>query len=94
MSAIFRYVYGGEADFKNVLFGIQIYKFAHNTQINSLMNKGLIQFFGDKIKTSNCFAIFKVFHFYGDKLGLELCKEVRVFVMLYLKAQSTGWDNE
>jgi hypothetical protein len=40
------------------------------------MTKGLIQFFKENIKTSNCFAILNVSQFYGDKLGLDLCKEV------------------
>jgi hypothetical protein len=76
MSSTFRYVYGGVADFKSLSFAIEVYKLAHNTQISTLMTKGLKQFFRENIKTSNCFAILDVSQFYGDKLGLDLCKEV------------------
>jgi hypothetical protein len=76
-------VYGEVIDFKSISFAMQVYKFAHENQIHSLMAKGLFKYFKDNTKISDCCAIFNLYQFYEDKLGLQYCKKVRCFETLW-----------
>lgn len=68
-------------DFKSVAIGIQVYKFAHEMQIDSLLtNDDIVEFFREnQVEASDIFSIFDLFHKYGNQLGIEACKEVRKF---------------
>lgn len=73
-------MYGAVKDFKSVALGIQVFKFAHEMQIDSLlMTDDIVEFFKENQDASDIFSIFDLYHKYDNQLGIEACKEVRNF---------------
>ena len=70
-----RFVYGQVKDFKSTAFGVKLYKFAHEMQIDTLSDE-LVEFF-KLTKSSEIFALFDLHVMSGNKEGLENCKLVR-----------------
>lgn len=84
-----RFVYGRAEDFKlkSTSYTVEVYKFAHEMQIDSL-TKQLTELFKEPTAV-NVFAIFELFCKSENKPGLEICKKVGdlrlfVFLMRYL----------
>jgi hypothetical protein len=73
-------VYGRADDYekKDVSFAVQVYKFAHEMQIEAL-SKQLTEFFKQP-SALDVFAIFDLFCTSDNQLGLERCKKVCVCV--------------
>jgi hypothetical protein len=69
-------VYGQLNDFKNVTFGIKIYKFAHEMQIDSLTEA--LDDFLKQPTASDVIAIFNIFQLSKNLPGLKSCKEVKI----------------
>jgi hypothetical protein len=68
-------VYGHVKEFKNASFGAQVYKFAHEMQINLLI-QDLSNFFKG-IKAAEIFSIFHLcLSLNGNQMALESCKQV------------------
>jgi hypothetical protein len=76
-----RFVYGQEKDFKSTAFGVKIYKFAQEMQIDALTNE-LVEFF-KQTKPSEIFALFDLYHSTGNQAGLDNCKSVSKKVFVY-----------
>jgi hypothetical protein len=76
------------SDFKSVPFGTQLYRFAHLMQIESLL-KALDVFFKHP-KASDVFAVFEVYHKFGNQRGLDKCKVVRFFP--FYESNFIDWD--
>ena len=62
-------------DFKKTAFGVNLYKFAQEMQIDTLKEE-LIEFF-KKTKSSEIFALFDLYFTIGNQVGLDSCKLVR-----------------
>jgi hypothetical protein len=77
VSILSRFVYGQVVDFKTAAFGIKLYEFAHEMQIDTLKEQ-LVEFF-KQTKPSNIFALLDLYKKTGNKVGLENCKKVREF---------------
>jgi hypothetical protein len=78
-------VYGHVKDFKTTAFGVQLYKFAHEMQIDTLTDE-LVEFF-KQTTSSEIFALFDLYHSTGNQVGIENCKEVRenfIFLSEYI----------
>lgn len=58
-------MYGQVSDFKSVLFGIEVYKFAHEMQIVSL-TAALDDFFNEP-EASDVFAIFNIYQMLSNQ---------------------------
>jgi hypothetical protein len=68
-------VYGHVKEFKNASFGAEVYKFAHEMQIDWLI-QDLIKFFKG-IKASEIFPIFDLYlRLNGNQMALESCQQV------------------
>jgi len=76
-----RFVYGQVKDFKTTAFGVQLYKFAQEMQIDNLTDE-LVEFFKET-KSSEIFALFDLYHSTGNQVGLENCKGVRKCSIFY-----------
>jgi hypothetical protein len=70
-----RFVYGQVKDFKTTAFGVKLYKFAQEMQIDTLTGH-LVEFFKET-KSSEIFALFDFYLMTGNQEGLENCKLVR-----------------
>jgi hypothetical protein len=70
-------VYGRADDFekKGVSFAVQVYKFAHEMQIDAL-TKQITEFFKQP-SALKVFAIFDLFCASDNQPGLDRCKKVR-----------------
>jgi len=68
-------------DFKTTAFGVQLYKFAQEMQIDNLTDE-LVEFFKET-KSSEIFALFDLYHSTGNQVGLENCKGVRKCSIFY-----------
>jgi hypothetical protein len=68
-------VYGQVKDFKTTAYGINLYKFAQEMQIETLTDE-LVEFF-KQTKSSEIFALFDLYQMTGNQVGLRNCKEVR-----------------
>jgi hypothetical protein len=85
-----RFVYGRVKDFKSTAFGVKLYTFAQEMQIETIKEE-LIEFF-KKTKSSEIFALFDLYFTIGNQVGLDNCKLVRksffrswnVYFLLYL----------
>jgi hypothetical protein len=73
-------VYGQDKDFKTTPFGIKLYKFAHEMQIDALKDE-LVEFF-KKAKASETFAIFDLYHMTDNQVGLDSCKPVSILCFI------------
>ena len=70
-----RYIYGRVKEFKNASFGAEVYKFAHEMQIDSL-TEDLGKFF-EGTKAPEMFSIFDLLlRLDGNQTALETCKQV------------------
>ena len=76
-SVFSRFVYGQVKDFKSTAFGVNLYKFAQEMQIETLMDE-LDEFF-KKTNSSEIFALFDLYLTIGNQVGLDNCKLVRKF---------------
>jgi hypothetical protein len=62
-------------DFKTTAFGVKLYKFAQEMQIDTLKDE-LVEFFKET-KSSEIFALFDFCFMSGNQTGLDNCKLVR-----------------
>jgi len=83
----FRFIYGQVevSDFKSVHFGTQLYEFAHLMEIESLLTA--LDVFFTHPKASHVFAVFEVYHKFGNQTGLDMCKEVDIFLFHILQCK-------
>jgi hypothetical protein len=75
-------VYGEVKDFISTDFGVNLYKFSQEIQIDTLTD-ALVEFFKET-KSSEMFSVFNLYHSTGNKVGLENCKLVRQNIFLGL----------
>jgi hypothetical protein len=76
-----RYLYGREKEFENASFGAEVYKFAHEMQIDSL-TEDLGKFF-EGTEASEIFAIFDLYlRLDGNQTVLETCKQVIILMKI------------
>jgi hypothetical protein len=73
-----RNVYGKLTDFKDVPFAVQLFKFAHEMQLDYLAND-LIKFIRVNVKPGEVFATFDLFKGLDSSAGLKVCSEVNIF---------------
>jgi hypothetical protein len=64
-------------DFQSTAFGANLYKLAQEMQIENLKDE-LVEFF-KQTKSSEIFALFDLYHYTGNKVGLDHCKLVREY---------------
>lgn len=65
-------------DFTSVSIAIQVYKFAQEMQITSLVEAGFfVDYLEKNMKASEVFAIFDMYIMSGNQLGMNSCKAVR-----------------
>jgi hypothetical protein len=72
-------VYGEVKDFISTAFGIKLYKFAREMQIETLMDE-LVEFFKET-KSSEMFSVLDFYHSSGNQVGLKNCKWVRTNII-------------
>lgn len=70
-------------EFRSVSFGVDLYKWAHDMQIESLMAV-LKGYFEDKAEPSQLFEICELYFKIGYQEGLEWCKKV-ILLLFYGK---------
>jgi hypothetical protein len=70
-----RFVYGQVKDFRSISFGVEIYKWADEMQITSLVAV-LDKYFKDEAKATEIFELFELYFKIGNKAGVEWCKKV------------------
>lgn len=68
-----RFVYGREKNFKKTSLAVQVYRFAHEMQIDLLL-KEVEKFIIDRLSAASVFAAFDLFKFVDNETGLEECK--------------------
>jgi hypothetical protein len=68
-------VYGEVKDFMSTEFGVLLYKFSQEMQIDTLTD-ALVEFFKET-RSFEMFSVFDLYHSTGNKVGLENCKLVR-----------------
>jgi hypothetical protein len=70
-------VYGREKNYKfeTTAFGVKLYKFADEMQIDTLTDE-LFKFL-NHTKSSEIFALFDLYHSTDNQVGLDHCKDVR-----------------
>lgn len=61
-------------DFADVQLAIQVYLFAHEMQINSLVK--VLDVFFTKVEASEIFAVFDMYKMMGNENALDTCKQV------------------
>lgn len=69
-------------DFECVPFGIQLYKFAHEMQIELLL-QALDNFFKEP-NAEDVFLIFNLYQLLDDDFGLKRCKKVWLYFIFKL----------
>jgi hypothetical protein len=79
-SAFSRFVYGQVLDFKSTAYCVNLYKFAHEMQIDTLKDE-LAEFFKQTKKSSEIFALFDFCFTSGNQVELKKCKLVRENVL-------------
>jgi hypothetical protein len=70
-----RFLYGREKEFVSISFSVEIYKFAHEMQIKSLMVV-LDKYFKDEANASDIFTVFDMYQTLNDNEGVAWCKKV------------------
>jgi hypothetical protein len=73
--AYFRFLYGQVREFKDVQFAIDVFKFAHEMQITSLMH-ALSKFF-ETNGTGNALLFYEICTQLDYQQGSQMCKKVR-----------------
>jgi hypothetical protein len=78
-------VYGKLTDFKDVSFAVEVFKFAHEMQLDYLANE-LIKFIRVNVKPSEVFATYDFFKKMDSSAGLKVCSEVNILpkTLIYL----------
>jgi hypothetical protein len=71
-------VYGKLRDFKDVPFAVEVFKFAHEMQLDYLAND-LIDFIKVEVKPDKVFATYDFFIKMDSDAGLKVCSKVNFF---------------
>lgn len=81
-------MYGGVEEFqlKSIPFGVQVYKFANEMQIDSLTNE-LTNLFKQP-SPLDVFAIFDLYCIFDNQPGLEICRKVCAIFNFYFELRS------
>jgi hypothetical protein len=72
---ILRFVYGREKHFKDTSLAVQVFRFAHEMQIELLVQEAE-EFIIDSLDAVCVFAAFDLFKFLENEAGLQKCKEM------------------
>jgi hypothetical protein len=70
-----RFVYGQVKDFVSISFSVEVYKFAHEMEMKSLMTV-LEKYFKDEANASDIFTVFDMYQTLNDNEGVAWCKKV------------------
>jgi hypothetical protein len=68
-------VYGQKKEFKNVTLAMDVYKFAHEMQIDCLMT-ALDEFLFKNISAISVLEVYEFYKLIEHSVGLKTCKEV------------------
>jgi hypothetical protein len=71
--AFSRFAYGREKQFKDTSLAVQVFRFAHEMQMDLLVEEAE-KFIVDSLKAADVFAAFELFKFFNKQDGLQKCK--------------------
>jgi hypothetical protein len=77
---LFRFIYGSDKDFKDALVAVDVYKFAHEMQLDNLVASAG-KYLHD-VSPDNLIPVYNLFTLTSNEEGLKNCREVG-YVLIY-----------